>query len=219
MNSDMFVNNSSEVNTKSEASNFFINSTNESCVSMENMPTRHLNDIDANILEEDAYKDIDNEILKLELQISKLEEAISNIEEKIKLAIEVGEQDKYLYLCKQKLQLKNELNTLLEKYNTASFSAKLSGMFNFSKNKSFQILNKVLLNKFTLNFLPKFSKKINSLFELRESLSKLENINKNVDELMTLQTPYGETNIKYEQLSKYITKANSIQSNISKYLK
>jgi hypothetical protein len=52
-----------------------------------------------------------------------------------------------------------------------------------------------------------------------ESLTKLENINKSVDELMSMNIPYGENINKYEQLSRYIIKANSIQSDISRLIK
>ena len=63
------------------------------------------------------------------------------------------------------------------------------------------------------------SGKFASVQELKQSLNKLENINKSVDELMTLQTPYGEADEKYDQLSKYITRANTIQAKISRLLK
>ena len=58
-----------------------------------------------------------------------------------------------------------------------------------------------------------------SLVELKKSLDKLENINKSVDELIAMNIPYGENNDKYRQLSSYIIKANSIQSEIVKNMK
>ena len=61
--------------------------------------------------------------------------------------------------------------------------------------------------------------KFSSVLEIRQSLEKLESINKSVDELMSLQTPYGEAGDKYTQLSKYITRANNIQAQISKSLR
>ena len=72
-----------------------------------------------------------------------------------------------------------------------------------------------MLGEACLSWLPK---RFSSVLELKKSLSKLENINKSVDELMTLQTPYGEALDKYEQLSRYITRANTIQAQISKQL-
>ena len=38
-------------------------------------------------------------------------------------------------------------------------------------------------------------------------------------ELMTMQTPYGEAGEKYIKLSKYITRANTIQAEIAKTLR
>ena len=58
----------------------------------------------------------------------------------------------------------------------------------------------------------KLPKQLSTVIELKKSLSKLKNINRSVDELMSLNAPYGEKSDKYEQLSKYIIKANSIQS-------
>ena len=55
--------------------------------------------------------------------------------------------------------------------------------------------------------------------EIKSSLDKLENINKSVDELMSMKIPYGESNYRYDILSKYISKANSIQSEISKVIR
>ena len=68
-------------------------------------------------------------------------------------------------------------------------------------------------------FIAKLPKRFATVLEVKKSLSKLENISRNVDELMTLQTPYGEAGDKYEQLSKYIIKANNIQAQIAKSLK
>ena len=65
----------------------------------------------------------------------------------------------------------------------------------------------------------KLPRKIASVFAIRNSLSKLANINKSVDDLMRYKYPYGEAATRYEQLSKYIAKANSIQSEIYKFIK
>ena len=111
---------------------------------------------------------------------------------------------------------------MLEIYSDSSLSAKISGeIFNFIPNSiknKFSLFNKVLTSVSEI-FLSKLPKRFSSGLEIRKSLAKLENISKNVDELMTLQTPYGEAQDKYEQLSKYIIKANNIQAQISKYLR
>ena len=78
-------------------------------------------------------------------------------------------------------------------------------------NKTLSLLYETLVSK--------MPKRLSSVLELKQSLEKLENINRSVDELMTLQTPYGEGVDKYEQLSKFIVKANNIQAQISKSLR
>ncbi len=76
-----------------------------------------------------------------------------------------------------------------------------------------------LFGMFSDAIIAKLPKKFSSVLELRKSLAKLENINKSVDELMTMQTPYGEAGDKYIKLSKYITRANTIQAEIAKTLR
>ena len=54
-----------------------------------------------------------------------------------------------------------------------------------------------------------------TLLKLRKTLNTLENLNQSVSELISLNTPYVEQFSKYDKLSKYIIKANSIHANIS----
>ena len=68
-------------------------------------------------------------------------------------------------------------------------------------------------------FVSRVPGKLSSFFEIKNSLNKLENISKSVDELMKVQYPYGESESRYEQLSKYIAKANSLHANITKFIK
>ena len=46
-------------------------------------PARRLNDYDMNILQEDAYKDVKDEVFKLEYKISRLEEQIRDLDNQI----------------------------------------------------------------------------------------------------------------------------------------
>ena len=45
---------------------------------------------------------------------------------------------------------------------------------------------------------------------------KLETLNKNVDELVTMQMPYGEADERYDRLTNYLNRANVIHFQISK---
>ena len=74
--------------------NFFENSSAPSgFVSNMEIPEnfRRLNDYDFNLLKEDAYKDIDDDIFKLEYKISKAEEEINNLEFQLQSAKDIDD--------------------------------------------------------------------------------------------------------------------------------
>lgn len=205
-----------------DGQNFFLMPTEQDSVKYSQEPTRRLNDYDMNILQEDAYKDVKDEVFKLEYRISRLEGQINDIDKQIQAAREIKDYVLLETLFSRKKFLQDDLDSLLAIYSDSSLSAKISGeIFNFipkSIKDKFSLCNKLLISVSEL-FLSKLPKRFSSGLEIRKSLAKLENISKNVDELMTLQTPYGEAQDKYEQLSKYIIKANNIQAQISKYLR
>lgn len=185
-------------------------------------PTRRLNDYDFNILKEDAYKGVADERFKLEYKISKAEDELKNLEAQIQSAKEIRDFELVETLSNRKRVLQEDLAGLLEIYNDTSLSAKITGgltsILPQKVKENFSGVKKTM-DFFAEIVVSKLPKKFTTVLEIKKSLSKLENISKNVDELMTLQTPYGEAGDKYEQLSKYIIKANNIQAQISKSLK
>lgn len=199
-------------------SNFFQNSHQGMTIE----PTRRLNDYDCNILKEDAYKEVSDELFKLEYKISRIEEDLKQIDSQIQSARDISDYDTVEYYVNRKRVLQEDLKNLTEIYNEKSLSTKISGGL-------FGIISPIIklcvknmkkitseIKDFIISLLPS---KFSSVLEIRQSLSKLESISKSVDELMSLQTPYGEAVDKYNQLSKYITRANNIQAQISKNLK
>ncbi|MCQ2754295.1 MAG: hypothetical protein MJ231_04510 [bacterium] len=182
--------------------------------------TRHINDYDSTLLEEDAYKNIENDTLKMEYKISKIEKEIRNLDSQIQAALEIHDYRLAESLYNKKLSLEKEYSDIVNQYNNKSISAKISEhVFNTLTGKKKIQENKKCGNKLLNNLTTKLPEKFASLLNLKNALTTLENINKNVDNLMTLNIPYGENLDKYEKLSKYIIKANSIQNEISKNLK
>lgn len=185
-------------------------------------PIRRLNDYDANILEKDAYKDIDNDLFKLEYKISRLEDEIKDYESQIQAANDINDYNLAQDLILRKNALTADYKELLSVYNDKSFSARISdtvsNLFNNKTKKTKNNFQKKLVEKIE-KFVEKIPGQLSVLLEIKRSLNKLENINKSVSELTSLNIPYGENINKYEQLSKYIIKANAIQSNISKVMK
>ena len=224
MSGDMFVNNNENPfgNKLQDDDNFFLQPEEIRPINVQTEPQRRLNDYDYNILKEDAYKDVTDEIFKLEYKISKTEEELKSIEDEIQAAKDVRDFNKVEFLFNRKKQLQEDLNGLIEIYNDTSLSAKISGgitnMLSPKVKENFSGMKK-LFGMFSDALISKLPKRFSSALELKKSLAKLENINKSVDELMTMQTPYGEAIDKYEKLTKYITRANTIQAQISKSLK
>ena len=183
---------------------------------------RRLNDYDLNILEEDAYKDIDDELFKLEYKIAKIEDAINIVDNQILAAEEINDCDYIEYLNQRKKVLEVNYGVLLKNYKEKGFSSKLTGSFSkFARNNKISIFKRIReyndrFYKFLLKNLPS---NLLSLLELKHKMAKLESLNRSVDELVSMNIPYGETYNKYDQLSKYIIKANAIQAEIIKQVK
>ena len=222
MTGDFFTNKKENPFLNTDEENFFMQPENIPLHENVTEPVRRLNDYDYNILQKEAYKDVSDELFKLEYKLAKTEEEIRALEAQIQAAKDIHDFTAVESLFNRKKQLIEEHQELTEIYNDTSLSAKISGgIFNAFSNKmktKYSGVKKSLdmLGQLCLSKLPK---RFSQVLEIKKSLSKLENINKSVDELMTLQTPYGEGGDKYIQLSKYITKANYIQSEISRFLK
>ena len=221
MNGDEFIStkNIHEKNFAEEDNNFFAQSDGRAMrISMPEHSAKHLNDYDSNILKEEANKDVSDEVFKLEYKISKTENEIKELEKHIQTASDLGDYTLANNLNARKYQLETDLRELAEIYNEASISAKISGGVTSKIKNRLNAAQKAVNNigHFVLSKLPG---KLSYFMEIRDSLSKLENINKSVDELMTVQYPYGEAEEKYNRLSKYIARANTIQSEISRFIK
>lgn len=184
--------------------------------------TKRLNDYDFNLLREDAYKDIEDELFKLEYKISKIENDIKVFDAQIQAANDIGDVLLIEDLNSRKYALTNVYNELLLLYKDKSLSAKitdsLSNAVGYKIKNKFNVFREIFL-KLTESISKKMPKRISVILELRKTLNQLENLNKSVDELMSLNIPYGENYNKYEQLSKYIIKANSIQAELTRNMK
>lgn len=222
MDGDQFISTGSNLfhqqNVVEDENNFFMQSE----IPMQNVSQteslKHLNDYDYNILREDAYKDVNDEVFKLEYKISKTEQEIAEVSKQIQTASEI--RDNYLLetLQNRKLKLQENLKFITDMYNEASLSAKISGGITSKFREKFADVYRTIANVSRL-LMSKLPGKLASLIEVRNSLTKLEYINRSVDDLMRSRYPYGEAVEKYEQLSKYIARANSIQSEIYKFIK
>lgn len=181
-----------------------------------------LNNFDSTILEERAYLQMDNESLKFEYQISNLEESLKVLTAEIFAAIDLCDIDRANRLSDKKEKLEEELDSLVKKYNELGFPSKITGLFGTAfKNKNYGKKNfREKINYFIGKYIfSKLSKRMNFTFNLKYSLKQLSNINRSVDELISLQAPFGDSFDRYEKLTSYISRANEIHGEILDNLK
>lgn len=187
-----------------------------------NSSLRHLNDYDSNILQDGAYKDISDDTFKLEYKITRTEEEIKSLEARLNVAKEIHDYGKVQDLQAKLFMLKNNYKNLLSQYNEKNLAAKITGFVSSIYSNTLGLLIKSItygikkLYRIIVSILPA---KFATVLRIKESLNTLKNINNSVDNLVSMNIPYDESTDKYQKLSKYIIKANSIQAEISGYLK
>ena len=154
---------------------------------------KRLNDYDLNILNDKALKETDDESLRLEILIHKKEDELEDINSKIKGREVIGKLLDVMELRIKAKQIENELNELKEEFAKNNFKMRLKTQRPKSKKR--------------LPMIKRFQ---------RFTLDTLESINENVDELIAMKVPYGETKANYEKLTAYLYRANRIHSEIAK---
>ena len=178
--------------------------------------TKRINGYDSAILNKTKFDDAEEENLSVEYRIKEKEAAIKDLDSKIKVADTYGTQNEALGLKAKRQRIMQELNSLRiqqmsdghaagEKFSHEKFKRKMPVIYKIQHFISHKILAKI-------------SKKINSVVTLTDSLEQLSEISKSVDELIEMNTPYGEKTKNYEKLTAYLNQANMIHSKISKSL-
>ena len=193
--------------------NFFVNPPDK---------TRRINDYDSILLEEDAYKEVKDDLFKLEYKISKTEKDIKNMAGLLKVSEEIGDNVNSKIYSERLTTLQANLEQMLTEYNQRCVSARISNSFSDFIGKHIKSLISAVRKCFgsAFEFLGKrMPKKITSLLELKNTIDTLESINESVNKLISMKVPYGENIDKYKQLSQYIIKANEIQTDISNHIK
>lgn len=177
-----------------------------------------IDNYDSAILEDRAYLNMEDTSLKLEYQISILEDNISVLDEEIKGAKLIDDEEKIKILSRKKLRMERQLKILMFKYTNIDFTSKVIALISliFKKRKK---QNNTIGDYMLKHFWSKVSKKMKTIYELKIALEKLGNINRSVDELISMQAPVKGARDRYEKLTSYITKANTIHSEISNNIK
>lgn len=177
---------------------------------------KRLNDYDLNILNDNSFKDLDDKTLQLECLIAEKEEALDALNMKIKGAELIGKLLDVMDLKIKAKQLENEIADLKCEYSKRNLTERLTDTITSKRPKAKLSPIRRLARFVSRKIIARMSKKVKSIMDLGDSLDTLTSINENVDELIAMKVPYGETKANYEKLTNYLYRANRIHSQINK---
>lgn len=182
------------------------------------LPSHRINDYDSNILENNAYQAISDEIFKTEHKINLAEQLLGKLNTEIETLESLGYDIQVYHLKERRKKVEQELIDLNQKYSELGLSAKISGQIAAAVNISKRKINifSIIRMFFSRKILSRISKKFNYKQTISDALENLSSINENIDELINIQAPYGENINRYEKLTAYFNKANILHSQINK---
>ncbi len=178
-----------------------------------------INDYDSSILENNAYQLLSDDMFKIEHKMGMLESTLGKINSEIIALQSLGAAIQISELIERKEKIERELSELNKIYTELGISTMISGQItsavNFTAKKRRNLFSKTR-NFISRNILSRISPKISLSQSMKDALENLCNINLGVNELINMQIPYGETSKRYEKLTAYLNKANTIHSRIAR---
>ncbi len=188
----------------------------------EKLLLKRLNATDTAMIEECAYKVIDDPELKLEKRMENCEKALSEVKEKLTVAQTIQDTKAQKELLYKKSILERNLAALQKQYSEQNFETGFVSFFTKMlllpqklKTNIEKFLKSILLHS---KFLKQF-KPLARAMAVRDTIWKLNKINKSVDELVKMKVPFGEQEEKYETLVNHLQRAGALHSQIMKELK
>ena len=188
----------------------------------ERLLLKRLNATDSAMIEECAYKVIDNPEIKLEKKMENCEKALAEVKEKLTVAQTVQDAKAQKALLYKKSVLEKNLEALQKQYSEQNFETGFISFFTKMlllpqkiKTNCTKSIKRILIHS---AFLRQF-KPLARALAVRETIWRLNKINKSVDELVKMKVPFGEQEEKYETLVNHLQRAGALHSQILKDLK
>lgn len=175
-----------------------------------------LNGYDVNMINDiAATENVDNEVIKLGVEINKIEDGLEELRGKIAATERLGKLPDVIKLKIKEKEVERELSEIKVLYAQKKSLTK-PVLKNKLKKRTDMPIIRAIQRFISRKILAKLSKKFNSIMMLSDSLEMLSGINKSVDELIDMKVPYGEHLENYQKLTSYLYKANKIHSQILK---
>ena len=184
---------------------------------------KRLNAYDTELLEDVPVAKIDADVsFNSQNKIQELDNRLKKIDEQIKFSASRNDEIslKELHVERYRIMRRiDELKGVSEKIISPDtpygrvlyFVVKIADKVSDKKRQ----LNNFVKDNIVSKMMQPFSK----AEKLKDILSTLNTLNGNVSELCSLRIPYGEQEMKYEELAKYLSQATSIQSLIKKEMR
>jgi len=175
--------------------------------------THKINSLETEFYAPDTAETVFSNDVLLEQKIIKLKKEIEIIDNKINAEKTFENSDVIQNLVLKRAEKKNELIYAIKEYKNIPYAVKIK--------------NKIL---YTLKFLIKCMQRFNIFAnstdtELvsnqpvwKKNLQKLNSINREIDEIIKTNIPFGEQEEKYEKLSKSLNQALKLRNSINKDL-
>ncbi len=182
---------------------------------------KRLNALDSSMLEESAYIALDDPELKLEKRIENYEKTINSLDEQISVAETVKDEASMTQLMKQKKQLSQKVENLQIEYKNQNLDTKLTTVISKMLQTPSKLKQQAQVNLKLFFRRSKFLRQFNPFMKsiaARETIEKLDKINKSVDQLVKMQVPFGEQDARYQTLVNHLSKASALHSQIQKEL-
>lgn len=182
---------------------------------------KRLNSTDSAMLEESAYIALDNEELKLEKKIESYEKSLREVSEKLVVAETINDEKALKELSSRKKLIERNLESLQIQYKEQTFETGLANtitkIMNFPAQVKEQFQKSVKSMFRRSKFLRKYTPIVKGMM-VRDTLGKLDKINKSVDELVKMKVPFGEQDERYETLVNHLSRAGALHAQILKEL-
>lgn len=186
------------------------------------MLKKRLNSLDSTMLEETAYNVLDDKELKLEKRIEIAENNLHDVNEKIIVAQTIKDVKELEELKLQRKILQRNIESLQLEYKSQNMDTRLTTVMtqilNFPKELKIKIQKQFRSLFRRSKLIRKFTPIVRSMM-VRDTLGKLDKINKSVDELVKMQVPFGEQEARYETLVNHLSRAGALHAQILKELK
>ena len=172
---------------------------------------RKINSLENEFYAPESIEDVFTNDIILEQKIQKLRKKLEIINHKITAERNFEDKEALKLLVIERSQIQEKLNALIKEYNEIPIGIKIKNKITYY----FKFLGKCLSKINIFDMVDENFESVNQPV-WKKNIKKLNNINREIDEILKTNTPYGENEDRYERLSKSLNQALKLRNSINK---